>query len=126
MVVAVVVIVYLLQQHSIPTHSITTFVSSHSLSVTHPPKTHRLLACLDIYPNIDRIKHVNCPVFVLHGKLDQEVDVSHGRDLYKATPPEFQRDPWWVPDRGHNDITDGSGKLAEYIRRLRNFLSSID
>lgn len=125
-VVAVVVIVYLLQQHIIPSphHHICLLTLSYGTTPTE--KNHRLLACLDIYPNIDRIKHVNCPVFVLHGKLDQEVDVSHGRDLYKATPPEFQRDPWWVPDRGHNDITDGSGKLAEYIRRLRNFLSSID
>mmetsp|Transcript_3201 Transcript_3201/g.6107 ORF Transcript_3201/g.6107 Transcript_3201/m.6107 type:complete len:400 (-) Transcript_3201:154-1353(-) len=86
----------------------------------------RLLGCLDIYPNIDRIKHVNCPVMILHGRLDQEVDISHGRDLYRATPEEFQRDPWWVPDRGHNDITDGSGKLAEYVRRLRAFLTSLD
>ena len=87
---------------------------------------YRLLGCLDIYPNIDRIKHVNCPVMILHGRLDQEVDISHGRDLYRATPEEFQRDPWWVPDRGHNDITDGSGKLAEYIRRLRAYLTSLD
>jgi fermentation-respiration switch protein FrsA (DUF1100 family) len=88
--------------------------------------THSLLGCLDIYPNIDRIEHVNCPVMVIHGRLDQEVDICHGRDLYRAIPPEFQADPWWVPDRGHNDITDGAGKLAEYVRRLRAYLNSLD
>ncbi|KAL7567039.1 hypothetical protein ACA910_019962 [Epithemia clementina (nom. ined.)] len=86
----------------------------------------RALACLDIYPNIDRIKHVNCPVMVIHGCLDQEVDISHGKEMHEAVPREFQRDPWWVPDRGHNDITEGRGKLAEYIQRIRNFVRGLD
>ncbi|GAX18563.1 hypothetical protein FisN_10Hh236 [Fistulifera solaris] len=86
----------------------------------------RLLACLDIYPNIDRIKKIRCPCMLIHGYLDQEVDISHGQDLHKAVPDEYKRDPWWVADRGHNDITDGPGKLAEYIRRLRGFLESLE
>jgi len=63
---------------------------------------------------------------VIHGALDQEVDISHGLELHRAVPAQYQRDPWWVRDRGHNDITDGPGKLAEYIRRLRGFLNSLD
>lgn len=86
----------------------------------------RLLACLDIYPNIDRIKKVNCPVLVIHGRLDEEVEIAHGVSLYQAVPEHLQREPWWVSDRGHNDITEGPGKLAEYIRRLRNYLTSLD
>lgn len=86
----------------------------------------RLLACLDIYPNIDRICKVQCPVLVIHGCLDQEVDVSHGQELYHAVPQQYKREPWWVRDRGHNDITEGPGKLAEYIRRLRRFLNSLN
>lgn len=31
--------------------------------------TSRLLACCDIFPNIDRIKKVRCPVFVIHGMV---------------------------------------------------------
>jgi fermentation-respiration switch protein FrsA (DUF1100 family) len=84
------------------------------------------LACLDIYPNIDRIKKAKCPVMVIHGRLDQEVDISHGVELHKAVAPGLRREPWWVPDRGHNDITDGAGKLAEYIRRIRGFLIGLD
>lgn len=86
----------------------------------------RALACLDIYPNINRIKRVRCPVMVIHGCLDQEVDLSHGQELHRAVPTQYKREPWWVADRGHNDITDGPGKLAEYIRRLRRFVSSLD
>jgi fermentation-respiration switch protein FrsA (DUF1100 family) len=63
---------------------------------------------------------------IIHGQLDQEVDVSHGLELHRAVPDNLQRDPWWVRDRGHNDITEGPGKLAEYIRRLRTFLNSIE
>lgn len=63
---------------------------------------------------------------VIHGKLDQEVDFSHGVELYRAVTPDLRRDPWWVSDRGHNDITDGPGKLGEYIRRIRSFLLSLD
>lgn len=85
-----------------------------------------MLACLDIYPNIDRIKKVQCPVFIIHGRLDQEVDISHGQEMYHAIPSQYKREPWWVRDRGHNDITDGPGKLGEYIRRLRQFLLSLD
>jgi fermentation-respiration switch protein FrsA (DUF1100 family) len=63
---------------------------------------------------------------VIHGKLDQEVSFSHGLELHRAVAPDFQRDPWWVADRGHNDITDGTGKLGEYIRRIRTFVTSLD
>jgi abhydrolase domain-containing protein 17 len=63
---------------------------------------------------------------VIHGCLDQEVDVSHGQDMQRAVPLQYQRPPWWVSDRGHNDITDGPGKLAEYVRRLRGFVLSLD
>jgi len=86
----------------------------------------RALACLDIFPNIDRIKKTKCPVFIIHGVQDEEVDISHGHSLYEAVDPIFKRDHWWVPDRGHNDITEGPGKMAEYIRRLRAFIQSLD
>lgn len=94
--------------------------------MAQPPYFCRLLGCLDIYPNIDRIKHVSCPVMVIHGDLDQEVEAHHGRSLHDAVPTVYQREPWWVSDRGHNDITEGPGKLGEYIRRLRRFLNSLE
>ena len=63
---------------------------------------------------------------IIHGRLDEEVDVSHGVGMHKAVPSQYQREPWWVPNRGHNDITEGPGMLSEYIRRIRNFLNSLD
>jgi len=86
----------------------------------------RALACLDIFPNIDRIKHVQCKVMVIHGALDEEVDIAHGYALHQAVPADLRAEPWWVPDRGHNDITEGTGKLNEYIRRLKAFTDGLD
>jgi len=85
-----------------------------------------ILGCLDIFPNIDRIRKAKCPVMIIHGKKDQEVPIAHGEALYNAVPDHLKRSPWWVPNRGHNDITEGRGKMAEYLAKLREFLDSLD
>jgi len=86
----------------------------------------RLLACLDIFPNIDRIKRVQCPVMIMHGELDEEVPISHGKALHRAVRKDLRRTPWWVPNRGHNDVTDGRDNLVEYIERLKRFMANLD
>ena len=86
----------------------------------------RALACLDIFPNINRIKNVQCPVMIIHGQNDEEVSIEHGKELHDAVPEEFKRPPWWVRGRGHNDITDGRSKLIEYIQKLKTFLDSLE
>ena len=86
----------------------------------------RALACLDIFPNIDRIKNVSCPVFIIHGKKDVEVPIEHGMALHSNVPEDCKRDPWWVENKGHNDICDGSEMIKEYVRRLEVFVSSLD
>ena len=85
----------------------------------------RALACLDIFPNIDRIKKVHCKVFIIHGKKDVEVAFEHGLALQAAVPEDCRTDPWWVPNKGHNDIVDGPG-IVEYIQRLNRFVRSLD
>lgn len=35
--------------------------------------TSRALCCCDIFPNIDRVRKVHCPVLLLHGNHDEEV-----------------------------------------------------
>lgn len=63
---------------------------------------------------------------VIHGALDEEVDIAHGYALHQAVPAHLRGEPWWVPDRGHNDITDGNGKLTEYLRKIKSFLDTLD
>jgi fermentation-respiration switch protein FrsA (DUF1100 family) len=82
-----------------------------------------ILACFDIFPNIDRIQRVRCPVFIMHGQEDAEVRLTHGTRLQAAVPRAHQTPPWWVPQRGHNDLTLGCE--SEYFRRLSLFLNSI-
>eukprot|EP00804_Cyclotella_cryptica_P025072 CCRYP_016559-RA/>CCRYP_016559-RA protein AED:0.82 eAED:0.37 QI:0/0/0/0.5/1/1/2/0/152 len=43
--------------------------------------------------------------------------------LQAAVPEDCRRDPWWVENRGHNDITDGSEMIKEYVKRLGRFAS---
>jgi fermentation-respiration switch protein FrsA (DUF1100 family) len=86
----------------------------------------RALACLDIFPNITRIQKVQCPVMVIHGMMDEEVGFEHGVALHEAVPDDCKRSPWWVRDRGHNDITDGRQKILEYIQKLKSFMESLD
>ena len=84
----------------------------------------RALWCFDIFPNIDRIRDVQCKVLVMHGQEDREVGLHHGLDLLAAVPPEWRAEPWWVPDRGHNDLLQGNEQ--EYFRRVSAFLDDIE
>ena len=34
-------------------------------------------------------------------------------------PTQYQYDPWWVPDRGHNDVLQHNEK--EFLKKLRGF-----
>ena len=83
----------------------------------------RLLGCFDPFVNIDRIKNVQCPVFIIHGTDDEEVPYHHGKGLYDALPDEYARTPWWVPNRGHNDVLVNNE--TEFFFRLREFVSSL-
>lgn len=85
----------------------------------------RILGCLDVFPNIDRIKKVSCPVMIIHGELDEEVPITHGKALHSAVHKDLRRPPWWVPGRGHNDLTDGRANLIEYIERMTRFMESL-
>ncbi|KAL7506754.1 hypothetical protein ACHAXN_003992 [Cyclotella atomus] len=86
----------------------------------------RMLACLDIFPNIDRIQKVTCPTFIIHGKKDVEVPMEHGLALYKNLKEECRYEPWWVEGKGHNDICDGREGVKEYLGRLDGFIKSLD
>jgi len=63
---------------------------------------------------------------VIHGAKDRQVNMAHGVALHEAVPNKFKREPWWVPDRGHNDICEGAEKMEQYVTRLRAFLNSLD
>ncbi|GAB5032411.1 serine protease [Nannochloropsis oceanica] len=58
----------------------------------------------DIFPNVDRMKRIESPVFVMHGTRDEIVPLGHGQELFLATPVKWRARPLWVEGGGHNDL----------------------
>jgi hypothetical protein len=56
----------------------------------------------DKFKNIDRIKKIYCPVFVIHGRSDRIVPFRNGEKLFEAAnEPKLKL---WVDGAGHNDL----------------------
>ncbi|CAN0398486.1 unnamed protein product, partial [Laminaria digitata] len=58
----------------------------------------------DLFPNIDRVKNVACPLFIIHGTRDEVVPFWHGQELFLATPTKWRAKPFWVDGAGHNNV----------------------
>jgi pimeloyl-ACP methyl ester carboxylesterase len=56
----------------------------------------------DKFPNIDRLKNVECPVCIVHGKKDKVIPFSHATALYEALPKKCQAEPFFVENMAHN------------------------
>mmetsp|Transcript_33891 Transcript_33891/g.47267 ORF Transcript_33891/g.47267 Transcript_33891/m.47267 type:complete len:335 (+) Transcript_33891:87-1091(+) len=69
----------------------------------------------DIFPNIDIVRECKCPIFVIHGMQDEEIDIRHGRQLYAKSGQKLA--PWWVDGGGHNDIEFETRGL--YFQKLK-------
>ena len=76
----------------------------------------------DIFPNIDNLHHVPCPVFVIHGKADEEIPLMHGEGLYNAAPNKYE--PWFVEGAGHNNIE--IHWREEFFNKMKAFLAWLD
>ncbi|TKY73091.1 Alpha/beta hydrolase domain-containing protein 17B [Spatholobus suberectus] len=74
----------------------------------------------DIFKNIDKIRHVDCPVLVIHGTNDEIVDWSHGKRLWELSKEKY--DPLWVKGGGHCNLE----AFPEYIKHLRKFLNAME
>ncbi|MDM9382429.1 alpha/beta hydrolase [Chlorogloeopsis sp. ULAP01] len=69
----------------------------------------------DKFANLDKIKRVNCPVLVIHGKADRTIPVAHGKTLFAAAPsPKLSL---WVDGADHNDLAWVAGKRYDEILR---------
>ncbi|KAJ0965341.1 hypothetical protein J5N97_026479 [Dioscorea zingiberensis] len=74
----------------------------------------------DIYKNIDKIQHVNCPVLVIHGTADDVVDCSHGKQLWELCKEKYE--PLWIKGGNHCNLE----LYTEFIRHLKKFILSIE
>ena len=60
---------------------------------------------IDKFKNIQKIKHVHCPVKIIHGTRDTIINIEHAVELYNKLPNK-SLDPSWIEDADHNDILD--------------------
>ena len=80
--------------------------------VTHLVGKMLAWAVAERFRNIENIKNVNCPVFFLHGKMDELIPCEHSKELYNnSNVGEF-----WFP----NQMTHNSFNV------LRDLLIPID
>jgi pimeloyl-ACP methyl ester carboxylesterase len=75
----------------------------------------------DIFPNVDWMREVSAPVFVIHGTNDVGIPVKHGESLVRAARHAYP--PWYVLGGGHNDIEIVYKGL--YYQRLRRFVADV-
>ncbi|KAJ8600954.1 hypothetical protein CTAYLR_006308 [Chrysophaeum taylorii] len=80
----------------------------------------------DLFPNIDRIADVRCPVFVMHGTHDEVVPFWHGQELFLATPLRWRHKPFWIKGAGHNNIELLLRDSGLLFKRLRDFIDKVN
>mmetsp|Transcript_16945 Transcript_16945/g.26086 ORF Transcript_16945/g.26086 Transcript_16945/m.26086 type:complete len:143 (-) Transcript_16945:111-539(-) len=76
----------------------------------------------DKFPNIDRIKNFDCPVYIVHGERDEIVHISHGHRLWESCPNKGY-EPYFVERAGHNNIERFA---TDYLARVRKFIEHVD
>jgi len=56
----------------------------------------------DLFPNVDRMMHVECPIFIAHGREDRIVPYEHGCALLEAAPCRDKAELFSVEGMHHN------------------------
>lgn len=76
----------------------------------------------DMFPNIDRMKNINCPVLILHSIKDDIVPFYHGKELFKAAKNAF--DPLFIDGTTHNNIDKASEEVYKHINKFLRHLDN--
>ncbi len=93
------------------------FISAFRVIVPFP------ILPFDKFPNLNKIKKVNCPVLVMHGKADDTIPFSHGQQLFAAA--KLQKLSLWVDEAGHNDlIWVADQRYADTLHKFVQLLQS--
>ena len=70
----------------------------------------------DMFPNIDRIKNVKCPVCIVHSIKDEIVPFYHAREMYKNCKNKFP--PLFVDGTSHNSIDKVSDDVYKHMQKF--------
>lgn len=77
------------------------------------------LKFLDMFCNIDKIEGVDCPVFIVHGKVDEVVPFEHALILSKKVAYPYK--PLYIDYAGHNNIMDILS-VERYLKEIYKFI----
>ena len=78
----------------------------------------------DMFPNIDRIGKIKCPLLVMHGTRDEIVPMQHSDDLFECSNSKVKTH-YYVEGAGHNNIESIAGsKLFEHMQFFLDNLKS--
>lgn len=58
----------------------------------------------DMFPNVDRIGKVLCPVYIVHGTKDEIIPFYHAEDLVANCREGIAYPPYLVENGGHNNL----------------------
>ncbi len=83
----------------------------------------------DLMCNIDKIGEITCPIFIMHGRLDEIVPFYHGEQLYLAIKEKYRYQPLWIKGAGHNNIEltlkKRSGTHDTFFGYIEDFMNYI-
>lgn len=74
---------------------------------------------LDMFSNIDKIDKVDCPVFIVHGKVDEVVPFEHALTLKDKVLRPYK--PLYIDYAGHNNIMDILS-VERYVKKIYEFI----
>lgn len=95
-----------------------TFTSLREIATDHYPWVPKNLVP-DRFRTIETIRHLPCPLFIVHGSEDSTIPVSMGRHLFEAAP--HPKRYYEIPGAQHND--DYLVGQKEYLSRIEEFLN---
>lgn len=99
-------------------------LQSSFLSIYRVAIQTRVLLPGDMFPNLDNIGKVACPVFVMHGHDDDVTPFWHGQELAGKLRKECAYPPFFLENAGHDDMEEVAGE--EFYTRFSNFLRWLD
>jgi len=79
----------------------------------------------DLFANIDKVRDVSCPMFIIHGTRDEIVPCWHGQSLYEACSKKgIAYDAHWVEGADHNNLETHAGdafydRFAKFLQHLQ-------
>lgn len=71
----------------------------------------------DKFDNLARLPKVQCPVLLIHGRLDEVIPFSHALQNYQAI--QSPKSTLWIESAGHNDVLEIGGEA--YWNKILTF-----